>query len=53
MVIPVKAVAEIVEVSITHFEALTTVATVAGSAFTVAVTAVLVDETQIPLFASA
>ncbi len=53
MVIPVNAVAEIVEVSVPHFEAFTNVATVAGSAFTVAVTAVLVDETQVPLFASA
>ena len=53
MVIPVNAVAEIVEVSVPHFVALAIVATVAGKAFTVAVTAVLVDETQIPLFASA
>ena len=53
MVIPINAVAEMVEVSVPHFDAFTTVATVAGKAFTVAVTAVLVDETQIPLFASA
>ena len=53
MVIPVKAVAEMVDVSVPHFVASTTVVTTAGKAFTVAVTAVLVDETQIPLFASA
>jgi hypothetical protein len=53
MVIPVSAVAEIVDVSVPHFVALAVVTTAAGKAFIVAVTAVLVDETQVPLFASA
>ena len=53
MVIPVNAVAEIVDVSVPHFVAFTTVATAAGKVFTVAVTAVLVEETQVPLLASA
>jgi len=53
MVMLVNAVAEIVEVSVPHFVAFTRVATTAGKAFTVAVTAVLVEETQVPLFASA
>ena len=53
MVIPVKAVAEIVDVSVPHFVAFTTVATAAGKAFIAAVTVVLVEETQVPLFDSA
>ena len=53
MVIPVNAVAEMVEVSVPHFVAFTTVATAVGKAFKVAVTAVLVEETQVPLLASA
>ena len=44
---PVDAVAEIVDVSVPHFVAFTTVVTAAGNAFTVAAIAVLVDALQL------
>ena len=51
--IPVEAVALKVMVSEPHFEAFTTVVTVAGNAFMVATTAVIVDDEQPAFFASA
>ena len=53
IVIPVDAVALNVMVSRPHFEAFTTVVTVAGKAFMEAMTAVLVDEEQAAFFDSA
>lgn len=53
IVIPVEAVALKVMVSEPHFEALVTVVTVAGNAFIVANTAVLVDDAQPAFFDSA
>ena len=44
---PVEAVAEIVDVSVPHLVAFTTVVTAAGKAFTVAATAVLVAALQL------
>ena len=53
IVIPVKAVALIVAVSGPHFDAFVIVATVAGKAFTVAITIVRLVEMHEPLFVAA
>ena len=53
IVIPVKAVALIVAVSIPHLVAFVTVATVAGKTFTVAITFVRFADSHEPLFAAA
>ena len=53
IVMPVKAVALIVAVSVPHLAAFVTVATVAGKAFTVAITIVRLVEMHEPLFVAA
>ena len=53
IVIPAKAVALIVAVSCPHFVAFVIVATVAGKAFTVAITIVRLVEMHEPLFVAA